>query len=169
MNSALVAILMALGLVRFQGIGPASVQLRNLLLLFAATLLQGANEEIIFRGWFFPALSRHYGKWFGLVASACLFGLLHILSGYQDAGLVLNIVLFGAFLCLYVWEKGRIWGAIGIHGMNNFLLTGVLVLDTANPAAQTFGLFVFDSPSPALSAGLMGAGRLQSCTEAWSS
>lgn len=144
------------GVIQLKSVNATPVFLGSLLLVLIAAHFQGGYEEIVNRGWYFPTLSRDYGRWTGLAVSAISFGLLHI-SFLQYPLLILNIMLFAAFCCLYVWETGKVWGTIGFHSFSNFLLVGVFTLKSTAAGVQSFGLFIFEDKSNTLATGFMGS------------
>ena len=73
-----------------------------------------AAEELLFRGLFLFGLSRRYGNGFGLLFSACLFGLLHFGAVPAVYASVAGLLL-GA-LALYT---GSIWPGIAVHAAIN--------------------------------------------------
>ena len=91
-----------------------------ILLFLLAFIIQGASEEIMFRGYFMMTVARDYKISTAIAVSSILFSLLH--SGNNGAGTLplINIVLFGIFMGIYVFKRGDLWGACAIHTMWNF-------------------------------------------------
>ena len=71
-------------------------------------------EELLFRGFLFPVLARGGRVAFGLLASALLFGAIHL----QPAGLPVLSTL-GLVLALAVRRTGSLWPAILVHACWN--------------------------------------------------
>ncbi len=99
-----------------------------LALLLWSAVLGPALEELVFRGFLFRGLTRHWGVWPALGVSAFLFTLGH---AYTWEGMLL-VFLFGfgfGWLYLRTGSLVLVWLA---HGMHNLLLgiwerlTGVL-------------------------------------------
>jgi uncharacterized protein len=84
------------------------------------------SEEILFRGLIFGAL-RSYGPfWLAALFSSALFGLVHLPNG--SLAVVILLSLFG-WLLAYLYERtGSIGPSIVLHGLNNALAFGVLLL-----------------------------------------
>jgi len=83
-----------------------------MLIVFA---VQGAGEEILFRGWLMPVLGAQMSGWPAILISSLLFSISHLLNmGISVIGFI-NIFLFGVFMSLYYLYKGEIWGICGIH------------------------------------------------------
>lgn len=72
-------------------------------------------EEYVFRGVLFTYLKR-YGLGFGIISSACLFGIAHASPTQTVYALV-----FGIFSALLVAVTGNIKTSIILHSANNFV------------------------------------------------
>ncbi|MGT2906842.1 CPBP family intramembrane glutamic endopeptidase [Streptococcus dentiloxodontae] len=143
----IVAVFLVTGAVRLKAVHLSVFSLPLLLFAFVVRHLQAGSEELLTRGWYFPSLSKSLGKWAGLLISSLVFGLLHVASGYVDGVFILNVILFAIFLCLYTWEKGNIWGAIAIHGFNNFLFSAIFAFDTPAYKAPSYAIFILENHS----------------------
>lgn len=155
-NGSIIVSLVCSGDLRLAQVVSPDRLLVSLIFLLTATHFQGTYEEVIIRGWYFPSLSRHYGKWAGLGISSLIFGLAHLYA-FQDMMPIVNIVLFGILTCLYVWEEGNLWLVIGFHSFNNFLLVSVFTLKTGFLGDSLFGLFIFENPGKTLPDGILGS------------
>jgi membrane protease YdiL (CAAX protease family) len=82
-------------------------------------------EEITFRGYLFPALTRSRGPWIGALACALLFGAAHA-AVYPPAFLP-AMAFFGFGQCLLFWFTGSLLPCIALHAVNNALVAGVLL------------------------------------------
>jgi membrane protease YdiL (CAAX protease family) len=80
-------------------------------------------EEIVFRGYLFPALARWRGPWIGALLGAAVFGAAHCLV-YPPQLLPLMAV-FGFAACMLFWFTGSLLPCIALHAMNNALVTGI--------------------------------------------
>lgn len=89
-------------------------------LFFIAFVIQGAGEEILFRGYFMMSIARDYKTGIAIATSSVMFSLIH--SGNSGYGILpfINILLFGIFIGVYVFKRGDIWGACAIHTLWNF-------------------------------------------------
>ncbi|MCH8489200.1 MAG: CPBP family intramembrane metalloprotease [Oceanicaulis sp.] len=92
-------------------------------------LIQGAVEELVFRGWLMSALTARWGLRTGVIVTSVAFMLLHV--HVLVSGLVFGIAalatlgltgLVFAMLCLW---RGSIIEACGAHGMFNALAVTV--------------------------------------------
>ena len=96
-----------------------------LALMFAIAVAAPIGEEIAFRGYLFPALTRWRGPWTGAIVTALLFGLAHI-AAYPPQVLPVMAV-FGFGLCLVYWFTGSLLPCVGLHALNNGVATGLLL------------------------------------------
>ena len=78
-----------------------------------ATLVAPLFEEMVFRGFLLPALSRRMGAPGAVVLTATLFGLLH---GRAYAGPTFAL---GLLLGWLYGRTGRLWVSVGCHGAHN--------------------------------------------------
>lgn len=86
---------------------------------FAAVFVAPVCEEIIFRGYFYPAAKRFAGPWVAAICSALVFAAAH---GNLAALLPLFIL---ALVLVALYEKtGSLWAPIGVH----FCFNGATVL-----------------------------------------
>jgi len=80
------------------------------LMAFAAIITAPICEEIVFRGYFYPAMKKFAGVWPAAVASSLIFGLAH---GNLTA--LFPLFVFGLLL-VFVYEKtGSLWAPVAVH------------------------------------------------------
>jgi len=104
----------------------------------AIFLVQGACEEIAFRGWMMSTVSARWGVAAGVFTNTVLFGLLHlhvfatgVISG---SAAITAITCVGLFMSLWALMDRSIAGVCGVHGAFNATLVvlgmiGVAALD----------------------------------------
>ena len=107
------------GLVSFE-VNPEGFSL-VLVLFFLAFVVQGASEEILVRGYFMVSLARDTKVSVAVAISSCAFALLHLGNAGLSPIALINIALMGAFLGIYVFKRGNLWGACAIHTAWNFV------------------------------------------------
>jgi membrane protease YdiL (CAAX protease family) len=115
--SACIAILMALGIYRIDGVGSWLVLLSGL----AVPLATGVYEELLFRGGVFRLAERWFGTWIALVVSSVAFGFAHL--GNADAtmqGLLSISTWAGVLLAATYVLTRRLWLGIGLHAAWNY-------------------------------------------------
>jgi membrane protease YdiL (CAAX protease family) len=83
--------------------------------------LEGAVEELIFRGAIFRLLWSALGVWWALGLSSALFGAVHLIKPGADLMAVLGIIFGGGIpmAALYLLTR-RLWASIGYHVAWNF-------------------------------------------------
>jgi uncharacterized protein len=83
--------------------------------------LEGAVEELIFRGAIFRLLWSALGAWWALGLSSALFGAVHLIKPDADLMAVLGIIFGGGIpmAALYMLTT-RLWASIGYHIAWNF-------------------------------------------------
>lgn len=108
------------GATEFIGVTFSLSLLPVLLLFLAAFMIQGAEEEIMCRGYFMVSVSRRSPVIAGVLVNSIGFGLIHL--GNPEFGLIpfINIVLFGLFMSLYFIRRGNLWGVCAIHSVWNY-------------------------------------------------
>jgi membrane protease YdiL (CAAX protease family) len=92
------------------GLSPSALAL----MLLAGGIAGPIAEELFFRGYVQNRLCRRWGAWTGVLASAALFGLMHM-----DWIHTPSAFLIGAYLGWLVHRSGSIRPAIAAHAVNN--------------------------------------------------
>ncbi|MDD5634711.1 MAG: type II CAAX endopeptidase family protein [Candidatus Omnitrophica bacterium] len=92
----------------------------NIVMIFSVLLIAPVVEEIIFRGFLFPAINKYLGIYISIVLTSVLFTLAH----YHQVG---NDYLFAFLLFILslviTWAKAltkSTWFAIVLHAIYNF-------------------------------------------------
>jgi membrane protease YdiL (CAAX protease family) len=94
------------------------------LMAFTAVIVAPICEEMVFRGYIYPALSKFTGPWIGWIISALVFSAAH---GSMSA--LVPLFIFGlALVLLYEWT-GSIWAPIAVHLLFNGATVAVQLLD----------------------------------------
>lgn len=89
------------------------------LMAAAAVLVAPFCEEIVFRGYLYPAAKRFTGPWV-----ACFFSAIIFASAHGNAGALLPLFIFGCVLVLIYEKTGSIWAPMAVH----FCFNGATVL-----------------------------------------
>lgn len=90
------------------------------MLVILAWCIQGAEEEILLRGFMMPKLSKRFNVWVGVIGNSVIFSLLHLANGGISTLAIINLILFGLFASVYVLYTDNLWGACAIHSAWNF-------------------------------------------------
>jgi len=135
----------------------------SLALVLALTPLQGASEELLFRGYAMQGLARLTRRPAVLaVASSLLFALPHLLNPeVRQYGLLImgaNYFAIGMLLATITLRDGRLELAIGVHAANNVFLA--LAANYEGSVLMTESLFTARELDPWYSLAAMIAGTL---------
>ena len=84
-------------------------------------------EEIFFRGYVLPGLTKKFGIIWALVISSVVFGLFHI-----DPGAIVPTFALGLMLGWVYLKTGSIWPAMFAHGLHNTVAVLVAKYVTVN-------------------------------------
>ena len=111
-----------------------------LVVILLTSPIQAVAEEIFFRGYLLQALGSLVAKpWFGVIASALVFALLH---GTQNLPLFIDRLAFGLLAGLLVWRTGGLEAGIAAHVINNvfaYLIAGLTTSVAALKAIKGIG------------------------------
>lgn len=88
---------------------------------FALVVVPSIIEEVIFRGFMFPAFSGKVGIFFGALFSSLLFGFAHL-----QANVGVYTVVLGLLLCYMYKRTGSIIPGIALHMINNYVAFAAL-------------------------------------------
>lgn len=106
------------------------------LLLLVGWVVQGAAEEVLFRGFLLQIIGAHYGVVVGVLTSSVLFALLHIFNANLSLLAVLNLMLFGVFTAFYTLKEGGLWGVFAIHSLWNWAQGNLFGLEVSGLPVQ---------------------------------
>ncbi|WP_424358250.1 CPBP family intramembrane glutamic endopeptidase [Methanocella sp. MCL-LM] len=118
------ALLVAVGAVRIEqalAIEPISALL--VLSGLAGFVVQGAAEEVLFRGWQLPAIAAKYGVPVAIGLSALTFTALHLIADVDSLLVFPFLFAFAILLSLYALYDRCIWGVCGFHAAWNWMDT----------------------------------------------
>lgn len=119
MLTSVVLLNILFGAMSFDGLNK-SVSIGIILLYLVGFIIQGMSEEVIFRGYLMNSIGGKHSMTLAVLISSGAFSLAHILNpGVTFLGIV-NIMLFGIFMGLYMICFDNIWGASAIHSIWNF-------------------------------------------------
>ena len=101
------------------------------LLFLGGFIIQGACEEILSRGWMLQVIGARYWPWLGVILSSLLFAILHLGNMGITVMPVVNLVLFGLFMAMYVMKDSNLWAVCGWHSSWNWMLGNVYGLSVS--------------------------------------
>jgi membrane protease YdiL (CAAX protease family) len=105
-----------------------------LLTLVGVWISAAFAEEVIYRGFLMGRLARLFGGgrlawWSALLASACIFGVLHLYQGFTGVAITgLMGFLLGA---LYLVVRRNLWVGILVHGLVDTMSLTMIYLGAA--------------------------------------
>lgn len=89
------------------------------LMVVAAVVAAPVCEEIVFRGYFYPAAKKFVGPWVAMVCSALVFAAAH-----GSLAALLPLFVFGCVLVFLYEKTGSLWAPMAVH----FCFNGATVL-----------------------------------------
>lgn len=123
-------------------------------------LVQGASEEVLFRGHLFENLKDQWGLKWAVGVSSVAFGLFHAANPGFGVLPLINLVLFGVGTALYkvYVDQGQLWGVFGIHTVWNWLQQVVFGLPNSGMATTRDNALFTVSPNSSLPDVVWGGG-----------
>ncbi|MGE0078479.1 MAG: CPBP family intramembrane glutamic endopeptidase [Bacteroidales bacterium] len=103
----------------------------SILSVLAFFLIQGASEEIVFRGWFLQSVAVRHWPWLGIVLSTFLFALVHMANPNFNLIAGVNILLIGFLLALLALYDGSLWSVCGFHSAWNFSMNSIFGINVS--------------------------------------
>ena len=129
-----------------------------ILALIPFWILQGGTEELVTRGWLFPAVSTKSNIFIGILISSALFGALHLFNPGVTVLSIVNIILDGIFACFLMLKYDNMWVLAGMHGAWNFVQGNIYGIQVSGQGASTSILnYSSQSSVDILSGGAFGA------------
>ncbi|MCY6483045.1 type II CAAX endopeptidase family protein [Clostridium aestuarii] len=111
--------------------------LSSVLIILPGWIIQSGTEEILSRGWLMNVLGARYNVKLGLFSSALLFGLLHMFNDNVSVIAIINIIIVGIFLGLYVIKTEDLWGACGLHCAWNWIQGNIFGFEVSGEKIST--------------------------------
>ena len=97
-------------------------------MVVTVTIAAPLGEELFFRGFAFPAITRSWGIFWGVVLSAILFSSLHMdLVGF------VGLMEIGALLAVLRHWSGSLWAAVIGHAVNNGIAGAAFMMGYEDP------------------------------------
>ena len=153
--SPIVIVLTGYGTLELQNIDNTLIW--TMIIYFLVYIIQGAGEEIIFRGWLLPVIALRTNKWFAVLISSLFFGSLHLFNPGMTIYSLLGIILFGIFAGIYVLKEGNLWIVCGIHSIWNWALLCVYDFGLLEGKTREASLFQMNLTGPeAITGGIYG-------------
>lgn len=137
MMTAVTLILIGTGNLSITGFGINSSNILILLIGIPMWIVQGAAEEVMFRGYMIPHLQQRYGKIFAVIYSSFLFAVLHGANiGFTPlAGI--NIFIFAILFALIYLYTDSLWFSAAAHTAWNFCQGSLYGLEVSGSSGGT--------------------------------
>lgn len=95
-----------------------------ILMVVSVVIVAPLCEEVVFRGYIYPALKKFAGPWIGWVVSALFFSAAH-----GSVAVLIPLFFFGLVLVLLYEWTGSIWAPIAAHALFNGATVVVQMLE----------------------------------------
>lgn len=119
------------------------------IIILTGWIVQGAAEEILFRGWFLQITAARYGLILSVLVSSLLFALLHAGNNGADWLAIVNLFIFGLTASFIVINEGSVWGACGWHAAWNWSMGNIFGLNISGIPPETGSLLQVNFIGPA--------------------
>lgn len=106
-----------------------------ILMAFAAVIVAPICEEVVFRGYLYPAAKRYAGPWVAAVCTALMFSAAH-----GNMAALLPLFVFGLVLVALYEFTGSIWAPVAAHFLFNAATVAVQILVRVYGLPETAGL-----------------------------
>lgn len=147
MFSLVLGIMVVFGFSKAHTMNISSSSILALTISLGGWLVQGGTEEVVTRGWLMPVIGVRSNVPLAIILSGTIFGLLHLANSGVTFLSILNVSLFGIFMCLYALKFENIWGVCGVHAAWNCIQGSIFGLPVSgNPLNSS--LFVFKTSGP---------------------
>jgi membrane protease YdiL (CAAX protease family) len=83
------------------------------------------SEEVFFRGFMFTGMRRALPFVLAALIPSVIWGLFHY-TGPESWGVVLQLSIFGLWLCWLYQRTGSLWPPIVVHALNNAIAFAIL-------------------------------------------
>lgn len=90
-------------------------------LICVGWLFQGAEEEIVCRGYFMPSLSTKMPLWAAVLISSLFFSLMHLFNTGFNVIVLVNLTLTGIMFAVFAVRFDNLWVSCAIHSVWNFV------------------------------------------------
>ena len=122
--------------------------LMSALILLLGWMVQGAAEEVLFRGLLFQILGIRWGLKPAVLISAVLFALLHIFNMNINLLAFTNLALFGVFAALYAVREGSLWGVFALHSAWNWAQSNLFGMEVSGLPTRLGALINMEETGP---------------------
>lgn len=111
-----------------------SLRQAPLINIFATVIFAPIVEELVFRGALYQSFRSEKSFWKAIAVSCLLFGAIHVLPQFANTHELTELLYLipysgMAFFMILAYEKtGSIFGAMGVHFLNNLVATVMILI-----------------------------------------
>lgn len=133
--------------IKYEGIS-SNIDYLSILLFLGGYIIQGANEEILIRGFLMTSLMKKVSLKSSVIITSILFTVLHFSSLLAAKPIYvllgsINLFLISIIFSLLIIKRKNIWSACAAHSIWNFLLYNVYGLTVSGISSMNFSIFKF--------------------------
>ncbi|MBR2524421.1 MAG: CPBP family intramembrane metalloprotease [Clostridiales bacterium] len=148
MIASVFLILVISGQIKVTGFGIPLSSVPLLLSYMLMWLIQGACEEVMFRGYMMPRIASRFGLIPAIAASSLLFCIFHGLNPGFSVLAFINLILISVLYALISYYTGNIWIVCAAHTMWNFTQGNVFGLEVSGNSGGVSLIHTTLSSSP---------------------
>ncbi len=113
----------------FNSVFPEAMVVGNIVIIFAVIFVAPFVEEILFRGFLYPAFNKYVGVYPAIIGTTVLFTLAHYPQAKDDPLFVTVIVILSLVITFVKAKTGSTWLAIIMHQIYNLIIVLAGVVD----------------------------------------
>ncbi|MDP8298846.1 MAG: CPBP family intramembrane metalloprotease [Candidatus Tantalella remota] len=113
----------------FTSVFPGAFYVGNIVVILSIILVAPLVEEILFRGFLYPALNYHMGRWPSIIITSVLFTFAHYTQVKNDYVFAVVIFLLSVVITYAKAKTGSTWLAIIMHFIYNAVSVGMGILN----------------------------------------
>lgn len=119
-----------------------SADFTGLLVYFVGFLIQGMEEEVLYRGFLYQSLKEKSSISFAVILSSLLFSISHCNNNGFEFLAFINLFLFGVVAALIYQKYKNIWMVAAFHGTWNFVQGNIYGIHVSG---NEFDYMLFDT------------------------
>lgn len=124
-------------------------------IFFGAFVIQGASEEVLFRGMLMSGISRKMGVFWAVLLSSALFAVMH-LATFEGLLYLLTLFSLGMLMAVVTIRTNSLWAAFGLHTAWNFV-SGLLSSGNVGGVGMDYSILTVGDPNaPEIDFGFLG-------------
>lgn len=109
----------------FNSVFPESLILGNIVIVFSVIFVAPVVEEVLFRGFLYPAFHKYLGVWPAIIVTTALFTAAHYSQVREDYRFMVVIIILSLIITYAKERTGSTKLAIIMHGIYNFVCIGM--------------------------------------------